>query len=660
MISPGRTRRHAIIAIVSVSAILCGVLGWATQLAIERDRHRAETHRVVALDVNKKLAVARVDVLVSPILLREARRPYNHFLKYYRPFHEPTLYHPVLTGDENATGALPELVESPLSMIASPPWILLHFTYLDTAESSVWVSPQIDPDHFDPTTLPVWMLPASERTRMATPENWLAAMEHVYPSDALQADLDQAMAVRGMIEEKMKQLAAPSGTSAGAVKTPVDDEATRQILDPQFLESVRDGARLLKEELERPIEQCVVEVVARENLGADSALLLPQREDVASCTLVFSTDATPMWMDLAMDEERQLALVRRVSIDGEGKRACALQGVVINWSWLGEVLTRVVLDQVGKDFPYARLTPVLFDTDIAPELLSTMLTSLPARIEFGQPALAGMPPLSSGLKTGLAVAWCATILAILAIGYGTMKYVTLTERRMKFVSAATHELRTPLTSFQLYTDLLADGPSDEERRAEYVGTLRTESRRLARLVENVLSYSRMADAAPKMHRRIVAPQALLDTVSTDTAVQRNAAGKELVIENACNKAMTIETDPEFVVQILVNLVENACKYSADATDPRIWLSVSVSSDGVLTFDVEDAGEGVAAKDRKAIFEPFRRSNMAQDSGAGGMGLGLALSRYWATSLGGSLILKRGSRQTGSHQYACFSLSLPTT
>ena len=290
-----------------------------------------------------------------------------------------------------------------------------------------------------------------------------------------------------------------------------------------------------------------------------------------------------------------------------------------------------------------------------------MLHTIPAQLFSEKPSADTVGSISTGLRRGLVVAWGATILALVAICYGTMKYVTLSERRMRFVAAVTHELRTPLTAFQLYTDLLADAPNGHPKQRQYIATLRQESKRLARLVENVLVYSKIGDAQPVLQRTTTTPQALVDATVGHTAAKCRAAGKELVVENRCGQAVGIETDCEMVIQILANLVENACKYSADASDPRILLTATRTPSGDVVFEVEDAGGGVPPTDRRAVFEAFRRSRSSTGAGpgarAGGMGLGLALSRYWAGCLGGSLMLKR-SRRIGS-DYSRFSLSLPS-
>ena len=131
-------------------------------------------------------------------------------------------------------------------------------------------------------------------------------------------------------------------------------------------------------------------------------------------------------------------------------------------------------------------------------------------------------------------------------------------------------------------------------------------------------------------------------------------GKTLLTEDRCPPDLRVRTDIHFVTQILANLVENACKYSGEA-DPRIWLSASPTGGGVA-FEVEDAGPGVPARDRRAVFEPFRRGDAGPQRRSSGVGLGLSLSRYWAECLGGSLSIRKSSRN-GTH-YSCFSLLIP--
>jgi signal transduction histidine kinase len=419
-------------------------------------------------------------------------------------------------------------------------------------------------------------------------------------------------------------------------------------------EFLRRGVRLLQMELEGNLEQCVPETVALENLEVGRQLF--HRSADAECVPVWLTSMTPVWLDLTADGTRYLVFLRSVIVEGSG--FCTLQGLLIDWDRLKEMLEAEVRDL----FPNVRLVPIETSTPVTPGTAHSIMQTIPISLEAGEPAAAAAKPgLSASFKLGLAVAWTTTVAALIAIAYGVMKYVLIVERRMRFVAAVTHELRTPLTTFQLYTDLLSDGAhADEQERRGQVAMLQRESRRLARLVENVLAYARIEESRPSLNLSETTPAAILERVREGLADICSSSGKTLVIEDRCRDNRDLRTDQEVVTQILTNLVENACKYSAGAADPRIWLTASDAPDDALLFGVDDAGPGVNHHDRRRVFEPFQRGQPGSDAalGAMGLGLGLALSRYWATCLGGQLSLRRSPRPP--NRYACFELRLPAS
>ncbi len=636
MILPRTTRRHAAVALGLIWTLVMGGLAWATRSAIRLDQLEAQAAREKADDARLERALNRMESLVAPVLDQEWTRPYDHFHAYYVPAGARDR----IDGSDASDKVL---VPSPLRDLKGPDWLLLHFQGSGTEG---WISPQLEKGVG--SAVPAGAIPAAERARQASAANWLAALRDRYTPVALLSILEEALAAditsRGDTPPN-RESASNSGSHMGR-----DDVAGRESDSTRgAADFYRRSAKLLQLQRERfPLYQCEPETVALENLDAGGSET--SQKTSGACVQLWRTIMMPIWLDLTLDARQQLALVRSVSL--ETNPYCTLQGALIDWDRL-----RAVLESEIKDiFPNGRVVPVKIDEFVEHRPQHGMMQRLPVRLEPNEPVIGVPGEMSTGLKGGLAVAWGATILALLAITYGTMKYVSYSERRMQFVAAVTHELRTPLTSFQLYSDLLGDMSSEDgQKRRQYAGILGTESKRLARLVENVLAYSRVGDQSPRLNAQDVQPQSVLESTVTITTEQCAAFGKQLIIDNQCPRDLILRTDPQLVVQILSNLVENACKYSADAADPRVWLSASPAVGGV-TIEVDDAGAGVPPRLRKAVFDPFRRGNAEPQRKSSGVGLGLSLSRYWAECLGGNLTIRKSNRN-GAH-YSCFCLTLP--
>ena len=114
----------------------------------------------------------------------------------------------------------------------------------------------------------------------------------------------------------------------------------------------------------------------------------------------------------------------------------------------------------------------------------------------------------------------------------------------------------------------------------------------------------------------------------------------------------MNVDAMGVEQILFNLVDNACKYAAPASSPRM-LHVEVSANGPrIVFRVRDHGPGISRQQQRRLFQPFEKSATEAAHSAPGVGLGLALCRRLAREMGGDLVLEK---KDGG---ACFALTLP--
>jgi signal transduction histidine kinase len=239
-------------------------------------------------------------------------------------------------------------------------------------------------------------------------------------------------------------------------------------------------------------------------------------------------------------------------------------------------------------------------------------------------------------RAALGLAWLAVIGAMVAVGATLRTSIDLGERRRRFVSAVTHELRTPLTTFQLYSEMLADGVvRTDEQRQVYLVTLKEESRRLSAMVANVLSHAGLEERRGPRHVESVSLESLIGRVRPPLERIAASAGMTLDVNTAGARSLTV--DPDAIGQILANLVDNAAKYARGATPATIELH-ALERDGSLVMTVRDHGPGVPREQAKAIFAPFERGSRDSADPIPGVGLGLALSRGLARDMGGDLTL----------------------
>ncbi|MFM9995685.1 MAG: sensor histidine kinase [Phycisphaerales bacterium] len=345
----------------------------------------------------------------------------------------------------------------------------------------------------------------------------------------------------------------------------------------------------------------------------------------------------PAWFTNPSSGEPELVLRRTVRVD---------QQTVTQGFWLDWPAIRVRLVERVRDLlPDARVTPYAGPPDGAPR--SRMLASVPVVLDPGALAAPPAPGLGAASIT-LAVTWLAVIAAIAAIGVVLRAAMALSDRRGRFVSAVTHELRTPLTTFCLYTEMLADGMvKDDDSKRTYLGTLKGESRRLARIVENVLDYARLGQGRTQPNGG-AAPIGAGELLARSRPVLERRAGQD---------GMTLEfdagdfgdarcaADPQSIERILYNLVDNACKYAGEATDRRVHVSARLAAadtrgraGDVLEVVVRDHGPGIPPSERRRVFKSFHRARRDEQGPKSGLGLGLALSRGLARELGGDLEL----------------------
>ncbi|MDC7223832.1 MAG: HAMP domain-containing sensor histidine kinase [Spirochaetales bacterium] len=229
------------------------------------------------------------------------------------------------------------------------------------------------------------------------------------------------------------------------------------------------------------------------------------------------------------------------------------------------------------------------------------------------------------------------------------------QERVGFVTNVTHELKTPLTSIRLYSEMLSLSPgSDPERVKKYSGYIASESQRLTRLINNVLDFSKWDRGTKKLNKERVDLNLLARDFLDDLREEYEKAGFTLIFTPAEGE-LPIWADREAVVQVLLNLLSNARKYSEDVREIRLETGRGEKS---IYLSVTDRGIGIPRKYRKKIFREFYRIDTSLTSRYKGTGLGLAIGAGIMKNHGGRLTY--GPREKGHYtEGSRFTLHFPS-
>ncbi len=280
-----------------------------------------------------------------------------------------------------------------------------------------------------------------------------------------------------------------------------------------------------------------------------------------------------------------------------------------------------------------------------------MLATVPVALSVRPPP--AVTATDGPARQALLFTWAAVLAALLAVGVPLRASIAYGERRSRFASSVTHELRTPLTTFRMYAEMLAGGMvTDPAQQREYLRTLHAESERLTSVVENVLAYSRLEQGRATMRAQRLPLAALVERLAPRLERRASDAGAELRSDVRGPHGDALTVDVETVGQILLNLVDNACKYGTSSGAPVIDATWEAPP-GRLRVAIRDSGPGIEPHRRRAVFAAFDRAGRS-DGSIPGIGLGLALSRGLARELGGDVTLSPTSASGG----ASFVLDVP--
>lgn len=234
-----------------------------------------------------------------------------------------------------------------------------------------------------------------------------------------------------------------------------------------------------------------------------------------------------------------------------------------------------------------------------------------------------------------------------------VREVRRNERHDAFLSAVTHELKTPVASIRLYLETLQRRSMNDAQRSEFYARMMEDSERLMGTVEQVLKAGEVGQRARSHVRVPVDMRALVDDCVRTTRSRHHLDEKAIVLEVEDTRLpMMVRGDPDELQSALVNILNNAVKYSPKG--PEVTVRLSVEHDAWVRVSVADRGIGIPPAHLKRIFRRFYRVPVRSVLRTKGTGLGLYLVRTIARQHGGDA----AAESAGEGRGATVSLQLP--
>jgi signal transduction histidine kinase len=253
---------------------------------------------------------------------------------------------------------------------------------------------------------------------------------------------------------------------------------------------------------------------------------------------------------------------------------------------------------------------------------------------FGNRSIAEIAEASSRPQLVL-MAILAMVMAvgILFVAGAAAREVRLAELKSNFVASVSHDLKTPLALIQLFAETLELGRvRTPERAAEYYRIINDEAKKLTRLIENILDFSRM-EAGLRPYRTAPADLGEVTRAVVDRMRSQFEQGRFTVTTAVEPGLPAVDIDTGAVQQAIENVLANAMKYSREARD----IHVAVSRHGAAVHvDVVDHGIGIDRRNQRRIFRKFYRVDSGLGGGPQGTGLGLAIVEHTMRGHGGAV------------------------
>ncbi len=304
----------------------------------------------------------------------------------------------------------------------------------------------------------------------------------------------------------------------------------------------------------------------------------------------------------------------------------------------GQIVYRSTSGDISH-FEVERQFPLVFiDPDLLPALAASgyipRVELWKLRVGFGDRNVAEIARSRIRPQLGLMLALAALMAAsVFFVARAAAREVRLAELKSDFVSSVSHDLKTPLSLIQLFAETLELGRAKTSERAEeYYRIINSEAKKLSRLINNILEFSRI-EAGLKRYR--FAPADLATVTASVLASLENQFKQNhfAVTSNLAANLPPVSVDVEAVAQAVENLLSNAMKYSGDEREIRVDVA---AQDGSGYIRVADRGIGIPGRYHRRIFRKFYRVDTDNGFGPQGSGLGLAIVEHIMRAHNGSV------------------------
>lgn len=227
----------------------------------------------------------------------------------------------------------------------------------------------------------------------------------------------------------------------------------------------------------------------------------------------------------------------------------------------------------------------------------------------------------------------------------------LDKLRSDFIANVSHELRTPISMLQGYSEAIIDGvTANDEERDEMVQIIHDESKRMGRLVTDLLDLARMESGHMRLYKDDLSMIPFLDRIVTKFTQVARDANVELAFDCLVGEDIVSNVDEDRIEQVFTNLLDNAIRHTPDGGN--VTLRIEKYED-TIEMTVTDTGVGIPEDDIPYIFERFYKADKARTRGKSGTGLGLAIAKNIIDSHNGAITASRGE-QSGT----IFTCTLP--